>query len=151
MGEDYADDDLAGVDVLLDNEKYAVTVEDVDENCCRPVKTKCQADAHGQKCFKKEGKVVCNEGKITCQKLKDYVSKKAKKQKEEDKIGEESKKKDNKNSEEYNDESVEDSYEDSTEEKKETVGMKNVKSKHVKDLKPSDLIKLVKKMNKPQK
>merc|ERR1719430_615398 len=40
---------------------------------------------------------------------------------------------------------------DNYEEKKETKAMKNIKSQHVNDLKPSDLIKLVKKMNKPQK
>jgi len=130
----------------------------VDENCCRPVKMKCQADAKSKTCFEKKGKVACNDGKITCKALKDFVSKKAKKQRGEENIGEESKKGDkgdNKNNEEDDDESTEDSYqdtyEDSSEEKKETKEMKNVKSQHVKDLKPSDLIKLVKKMNKPQK
>merc|ERR1719244_1008099 len=88
LGEDYADDDLAGVDVVLDDKMFAITVEDVDENCCRPVKMKCQADAKSKTCFEKKGKVVCNDGKITCQALKDFVSKKAKKQKGEENIGE---------------------------------------------------------------
>merc|ERR1719244_33845 len=129
LGQDYADDDLAGVDVVLDDKMFAITVEDVDDNCCRPVKMKCQADAKtkSKTCFEKKGKVACNDGKITCKALKDFVSKKAKKQKGQENIVEESKKGDkgdNKNSEEDDDESTEDNYqdtyEDSSEEKKET-------------------------------
>merc|ERR1739844_35488 len=158
-GEDYADDDLAGEDVLLDSEKNAVTIEDLDDNCCRPVKTKCQEDGHSKSCSQEKGKIVCEEGKITCQALRDYYSAKLQKQKEGEKMGEEiknEKHRDNKYSEEDNEESTEDSYEstdeyDVYEEKKEKKEVKSVKSQHVNDLKPSDLKKLVKKMNKSQK
>merc|ERR1719369_1702466 len=78
----YVHNEMAGEDVLLDDKMYAVTIEDVDDNCCRTVKRKCHGDVHRPKCFQKEGKVVCNEGSLTCKKLKYIHSKKLQKQKQ---------------------------------------------------------------------
>ena len=86
MGDDYADDDLVG-DVMLDKEKNAVTIEDIDENCCRAIRMKCQEKSNGTRisktCKQQSSKVICNEGKITCKILKDYVRQTSKSQKEE--------------------------------------------------------------------
>ena len=152
---------------MLDKKNNAVTVEDVDENCCRPIRIKCQEisfeNGFKKKCSQQLGQVVCKEGKITCKILKDHVRERMKNQNEE-KIGKESKnvkKGPHENSEEDDEEIIEDtdgnSYEgtmeeyDDQEEKKDDNEMKKVRSKHVNDLKPTDLVRLVKKINKPQK
>ena len=166
MGDDYADDDLVG-DVMLDKEKNAVTIEDIDENCCRAIRMKCQEIKNGnritKKCKQQSSKVICNEGKITCKILKDYVRQASKSQKEEmvEQENKHIKKGPHEDIKEDDEEIIEDSddksYEgtmeeyDDHEEKKDNKEMKNVKSKHVNDLKPTDLIKLTKKMNKSQK
>ena len=57
---------------------YSVTVEDVDENCCRPVKTLCKNTKKKKlKCFTERGRACCDsgKGKCTCSSLKRFVAK----------------------------------------------------------------------------
>ena len=58
-----------------DSEGFLVKVEDLGEECCRPLKTKCDEN---DECTIIRGKKICDGGaKPLCSWLKDYVDKKA--------------------------------------------------------------------------
>ena len=163
-GNDYSDEPTeltAEFPMFFDKEKFAMTIEDVDSSCCRPVKTKCKMLAGNVKsCTIQKGNIQCAEGefKHTCLGIKDYVKKRAEDQKNENlmEVKMEAKLEDmSENTTDEEDSDVEDTdeeeytsaYEDSKEDKKKSSYSK---SKQIRELKKSELIKLVKEINGPQ-
>ena len=85
-------DTIPVTSIAIKGKTYAVLVKDQGNGCCQVVRNHClQKD--GAKVCKEEVRSLCNNGKMTCQDVKNYIKGKEKKQKENEKKPKEKEKK----------------------------------------------------------
>jgi len=80
QGNDYAMeyDAIPAAIFSIKDKVYAILLEDVNADCCKPIRTHCIRKDGEKKCSKDEGTTLCNsqKKKFSCQQLKSFLIRK---------------------------------------------------------------------------